>query len=297
MPPPKTYILPPTFDYTPNSSIRLGNLLSDPFTPHRPLAVLPNQPGRHHPIITTTQTNLSITHTTTRSASLSLSAQLLELAGLKAASELSLSGTTTYSAARVTTRVCEPSTPADEDAIHELVMATPRAKRILFGGAVGVGGRLFLITGVKTAEGFTVASESGVKKGGSLGGDVPLAAVVPGLAVGAEVGVGRERSEGEGYTVEEEVVIAYRVVVVRKRGWRGSELELAEFRGRDRERMLGDDEVGDGESGEDMIEVAEVGVEDIGIEGDDEEEVSIKKVVVESEEGEVVVLSMDDGME
>jgi hypothetical protein len=52
-------------------------------------------------------------------------------------------------------------------------------------------------------------------------------------------------------------------------------------------------------NGEDMIEVAEVGVEDIGPEDDhdDREGVSVKKVVVEHEEGEVVVLSMDDGME
>ncbi|EAQ90243.1 predicted protein [Chaetomium globosum CBS 148.51] len=286
MPPPKTYILPPTFDYPPNSSIRLGNLLTEPFTPHRPLAVLPAESLPD--IATTTQTNLTITHTTNRGASLSLSAHLLELAGLKAASEFSLSGSTTYSAATVTTRFCEP----DEAAIQNLVMATPRAKRILFPSR-GISGRLFVITGIKTAEGFSVSRESGVRRGGTLGADVPLAAAVPGLAVGAEVGGDREKGDEEAYAVEGEVVIAYRVVVVGKRGWRrGGELELVEYRGKGRERMLGDDDANAGD-GEEMIEVTEAGSEDIGYE-DDDGEVSVKKAVVESEEGEVVVFSMED---
>ena len=283
MPLPKTYILAPTFDYPPASSIRLGNLLADPFSPHRPVAVL--APGLHPPITTTIQTNLSVTRTTTRGGSLSLSAQLLELAGLKLASEISLSGTTAYSATSVTTRFFD--TDPGEHAIRELVGATPRAKRVL---DRVVGGKLFMITGVKTAEGFAVTSERGVKRGGSLGGDAPPAAVVPGLALGAEVGVNRETGEAEGYTVEGEVVIAYRVVVIRKKVWRRRELELGEYRGGDRERMLGDDE--DGESGENGIEVGEVRAEDIGG-GDDEEDVTVKQVTMESEEGEVILLNME----
>ncbi|KAH6637315.1 hypothetical protein F5144DRAFT_210970 [Chaetomium tenue] len=289
MPISKTYILPPTFDYPPNSSIRLGNLLSDPFTPHKPLAVLPADSLPN--IITTTQTNLSITHSTNRTAFLCLSAHLLELAGLKAAAEFSLYGSTTYSASTVTTRFYEP----DEAAVRALVMATPRAQRILFGSRV-VSGRLFVITGVKTAEGFVVARESGVRHGGTLGTDVPLAAAVPALVVGAEVGGYEDKGDREAYTVEGEVVIAYRVVVVGKKGWRrGGELELAEYRGKDRERMLGDDDDDDDDSGagEDMVEIMEAGAEDIGP-VDDDGEVSVKKVVVESEEGEVVVFSMDN---
>ncbi|KAK3382919.1 hypothetical protein B0T24DRAFT_27653 [Lasiosphaeria ovina] len=294
MPPPKVYILPPTFEYPPNSSIRLGNLLSNPFAPHRPLAILPTE--SHPPTAATTQTNLSISRTTTRGASASLSAQILGLAGVKAASEFSLSGTTAYSAATVTTRFFE-SDPPDE-AIRALAAANPRAERILFGRRAMGGGKLFMITGVKIAEGFTVSSGNGARKAGTVGADVPLVAVgAPGLSIGAEVGGVRERSEGEAYTVEGEVVIAYRVVVIRKHG-RG--LELDEYRDKDRERMLRDDDADGGESGEigaDLVEVMDVGVGDVVSGDDDEEETDARQVVLEGEEGEVMILGVGDAVQ
>ncbi|KAK4159910.1 hypothetical protein QBC43DRAFT_246543 [Cladorrhinum sp. PSN259] len=293
-PPPKTYILPPTFDLPPNTSIRLGNLLSDPFTPHRPLATLPFDP----PTSTTIQTNLVTTLTTSSSANTSLSAHLLSLAGLSIASEFSLSGTTTYSAAKVTT--CQFSSPVSpsEDEIRALVLGTPRANKILFGR--GLKEKLFLITGIKTAEGFTVSSESEIKKGGRVGADVPIPGGM-GAGIGAEVGVSRGRGGGEGYAVEGEVVIGYRVLVVKRRGWRTrgtGEVELGEYRGRERERMLGDDDDDDDDDDydkeEDGIEVGEGAVEDIGFESDDEDVGATTTVVVDSEEGEVVVFSMGD---
>ncbi|KAK4194188.1 hypothetical protein QBC40DRAFT_302354 [Triangularia verruculosa] len=290
MPPPKTYILPPTFDLPPETSIKLGNLLSTAFTPHRPLATLPTTTI---PLSTTVQTNLTTTHSTALSANTSLSAHLLSLAGLSIASEFSVSGTTTYSAAKVTTTQFSSPTSPSEDDIQALILATPRAKRILFDRVVG--GKLFMITGIKTAEGFTVNTETGVKKGGSLGGDVPIGGT--GVGIGAEVGVVREKGDGEGYTVEGEVVIGYRVLVVRRRGWRRGEgeVELGEYRSRERERMLGDEE--ENEEEEDGIEVGEGGVEDIGFEsGDEDEDVALKTVVVDSDEGEVVVCSMGDGV-
>ncbi|KAK0647030.1 hypothetical protein B0T16DRAFT_353866 [Cercophora newfieldiana] len=256
----KTYILPSTFDHPP-TSITLGSLLADPFNPHRTLATFPaSKPST----TTTTRTNLFITRSSTSKTSLSLSTRLLELAGLKLASELSLSQTITYAAASVTVTSYEP--PLDE--IHSLILATPRAKRILFGSVLG--GKLFLITGVQTAVGFTVSAESSTKRGGSLGADVPLASAVPGWEVGGGLAGSRERREGETYTVEGEVVIAYRVLVVKKRGWR-AELSLADYRARDTSRMLGDGDDDEKKAGED---------------------VSVGTLVFDSEEGEAVVFSM-----
>ncbi|KAK4445203.1 hypothetical protein QBC34DRAFT_473149 [Podospora aff. communis PSN243] len=271
----KTYILPTTFDLPP-SAITLGSLLADPFTPHRTLAILPPS----NPT-TTTRTNLSVTRSGTNTTSLSLSARLLELAGLKLASEKSLSRTTTFTATSVTTTFYEP--PLEE--VYALILATPRAKRIMFGSVLG--GKVFLVTGVQTAVGFTLSAESGVKKGGSLGAEVPLAAAVPGVEVGGEMGLARERSEGESFTVEGEVVIAYRVVVVRKRGW-SRELSLADYRARDKSRMLGDDD----EMKKEEMEVGEVGSGDLGLEDDESGDAEVEKVLVDSEEGGAVVFSM-----
>lgn len=142
---------------------------------------------------------------------------------------------------------------------------------------------MFLITGVQTAVGFTISSESVVTKGGSVGADVPLASVVPGLELGGEVGGLRERSEEESYTVGGEVIIAYRVLAVKKRGWK-RELSLADYRARDRSRMLGDEEKGE------EMEASEVGMGDMGIHGDESEE-EVEKTVVESEEGEWAIFS------
>ncbi|KAK5656926.1 hypothetical protein OQA88_3448 [Cercophora sp. LCS_1] len=267
----KTYILPSTFDHPP-ASIRLGTLISDPFVPTRTLAALPAPAPT-----TSTKTDLSITRSNTNCASISISARILELAGLKLATERSLSRTTTFSATSVTTTFFEP--PLEE--IYALILATPRAKRIVFGSMLG--GKVFLITGVQTAVGFTVSSESGVKTGGTFGADMPILGAVA-VELGGEVGGLRERSEGESYTVEGEVVIAYRVLVVKKRGWK-AELSLADYRARDRSRMLGD-----GEEEEEM-EVAEVGIGDMGLDGDESEE-EVEKTVVESEEGEVAIFSM-----
>ncbi|KAK0672559.1 hypothetical protein QBC41DRAFT_299500 [Cercophora samala] len=289
--PPKTYLLPPTFDLPPETSIRLGNLLSDPFAPHRPLASLPIPPAN---TATTIQTNLVTTRTKSDSLSGSVSAGLLQLVGGRLSGGVGRSGRTRFAAGRVTTRqVVDVEGCCDQ--IGELVGlegGNPRVRRVLFGG-LGVGrgrGRLYLIVGVKSAEGFKVWREGGVKRGVGVGGEVPLGVAGGGVDLGGEVAAGREVVEGEGYEVEGEVVIAYRVVVVKRRGWREKGVELGEYRGRDRERMLGDEE-GDGDLDvEEGIEVAEMGLEG----EEDEEDMGVRRVVVESEEGEVVVLSVED---
>ena len=72
---------------------------------------------------------------------------------------------------------------------------------------------------------------------------MPLAAAeVAGVSVSAEVGGLTQKGREEWYTVDGEVVIAYRVLAIRKRVWRKNELNLDEDRGRDEERMLGDDD-------------------------------------------------------
>ncbi|KAM7210131.1 hypothetical protein V8F06_014487 [Rhypophila decipiens] len=330
--PPKTYILPPAFDQQGSSSSTvslLGALLSDPFAPHRPLATLP--PESHPPTSTSTQLKLSLTRSTTHSvsASFSLSAQLLELAALKTASNLSFSSTRTYSAPRVTTYFFERD--PDEDAVRALISSNPRAGKVLSSGrfpGAGGGGKLYMVTAVKVADGgFTVSTERVTSKDVSVGGDLPVGAVAGGLPVGvsmgAEAGGSRASSETDEYTVEGEVVIAYRVVVIRmKRRWlwrRGGKeedlggLDLDEFRSGDRERMLGDgddddddDDDSDGggvdkcEDGE--VEAVDVAVEDLGCENDDneeeeeEEETNARRLVLESDEGEVVVLGTVGGL-
>ncbi|KAK3345894.1 hypothetical protein B0T25DRAFT_583187 [Lasiosphaeria hispida] len=275
MAPPRTYLLPPTFDMP---SIPLGNLLANPFTPLRVLTVLP---AHHHPPTTTTvQTNLSITRTAGRGASASLSAQLLALVGLRLSAEVSTTASTTYSAARVTTQ----SFAGDPDAaaIHKAITESPRASRVI--GEWG--GRLFLVTGVKVAEGFTVAREAGVRMGVGLGGGGP---VVPGLDVGGEVGGLRERGEAEGYGVEGEVVIGYKVLVVRRKGWKGEDMELEDYRTRNEGRMLGDTSDSDEELG---VDVTELLAEDLGTA---DEQLHVKRDIVDSEEGQVVVLAWHDG--
>ncbi|KAK0716160.1 hypothetical protein B0H67DRAFT_554525 [Lasiosphaeris hirsuta] len=273
MAPPKTYLLPSTFDIP---SIPLGNLLANPYTPLRALAVLP---ADHHPPTTTTvQTNLSITRTAGRSASATLSAQLLGLVGLRFSAEISTTTSTTYSAARVTTQSFAGD--PDEAVIYKAVTESLRASRVL-----GVwGGKLFLVVGVKVAEGFTVARETGVRKGVGLGGDGPA---VPGVDVGGEVAGLSERGETDEYGVEGEVVIGYRVLVIRRKGWKGEAMELEEYRTRNEGRMLGDDS--DGGEEEPGVDATELLAEDLDMENED---MSVKRFIVDSEEGQAVVLSV-----
>lgn len=215
---------------------------------------------------------------------------------MKACSEFSSSSTKTYSAAKVTTRFFEGD--PDEEAVRDLILGNPRAGRVVFGRShrMGSGGKVYMITAIKVAEeGFTVSTELAVNNGGSLGSDLPVGAIAGGLpvgvSVGAEIGGSRERSEGEAYTVEGAVVIAYRLVVIRKCGWRGRELELDEFRSGDRERMLGDDDGSDdGMEGDDGVEVMDAAVEDLGCDDDEDDEMNPGQVVLESDEGQVVVL-------
>ncbi|KAK4183501.1 hypothetical protein QBC35DRAFT_507957 [Podospora australis] len=258
------YILPPSLNFRPDATadeISLGNLLVDPFSPHRPLARLPASLCPN--IDASTETNVSISRNNSVGGALSggvefaptLSRLLFQLGGVHASGELSRSQSKRFIASSVRTQVFDKH--PDIADIEALIRETPRAQRVLEDW-IGAG-RLFLIVGRKIAKGLTVAERSAVKRGVGVSlqiGTTVLAAATGGMApVSPNAGVSGFANQGESssVTVDGEVVLAYSLLRITTKGFLGRRrvTSFEEYRNSNVERLLGDgdDEVeGEGDN-------------------------------------------------
>lgn len=217
MAPKKTYIVSPNFDYPPGSSISLGNVLADHFSPHRSLCRLPavEWPSLN----TSSQTEISITHGASHGANISVGAQLLDIIATKIAGDVSTAGFTEYGMDTLRTEFFEAD--PSEDVVRELLWQNPRATRVLYHmGSAFWPQKLFMITGVKVAVGFNMSTAQQQRQSASVGADpagVLAAAGVP-VSADAEMGGFRERSHRTSLTAAGEVVLAYQLVTISPRG-------------------------------------------------------------------------------
>lgn len=237
MAPKKTYILSPNFDYKPGDSIALGNVIADPFNPHRPLCRLP---ADKWPSVTTTlHKEVDIAHDRSHGAKLGLGAQLLNSISANIAGEVETSSSTQYTTDALRTEFFEAD--PDEEAIRQLIGQSPRASRVLLSlSSVIWPQRLFMISGLKITVGLRVSSSETSERSMELGANPAGILSAGGLpvSVDAEVGASKGRVAGMNFTVEGEVILAYRLLRISPRGWSRRKLELDEYQSSDSGRML-----------------------------------------------------------
>ncbi|GME56730.1 Carbohydrate-binding-like protein [Neofusicoccum parvum] len=228
----KTYLLAPTFAFRPTGPIVLGTIIADPFAPHRALTTAdPGAPSP--PIDTVVELDRTIHRSTSRAARLGLWAQFLASVGGGVGAERGCDASAEYAMAALRT-VCYKEEPGEEE-IRARV-AAPRVRRAMRAG--GLRARpVYMVTGVKIAEGLVVATERVVRRGGGVGAAAP---VVEGVSVGVDGALEREEAERDEFRVGDDVVFAYQLLEIGLKGWREKTVRVNEFR--PKACFLGDEE-------------------------------------------------------
>ncbi|KAG0648340.1 hypothetical protein D0Z07_5175 [Hyphodiscus hymeniophilus] len=188
-PPTKTYLMVPNFDFPTDSSIQLGNILADPFTPHRPLTSL--APDKWPEITESLQKKRALVRKEGVEANFSVWLQALQMVGAKVGAEYGKSTKSEYNMDALRTSFFKAD-PSDEHI--KVLLSAPKvqsAMRSTFWSRP-----LYMISGLKIAEGFSVSSEANKHRGGSGGFS---AAVTPQVSVGVDVGGSTGRGETDSF--------------------------------------------------------------------------------------------------
>ncbi len=264
----KTYLLAPSFDYPPGSAIRLGALVADPLSPHRVLGQLP--PDKRPKVTTSIANDFFMTVTKAQHGKgPSAVAYMLQMFGGKilwgkivrgklvqdkTGGELTLDESAEYAMSSLRTEFFEAD-PRDDDL--EALLQTPRVQAAM---RHGLWARpLYLITGIKIAEGLSLSKSRTSRHGAASGLNVPL---FMGLDVSAslEASVAREKWHDTSFKMEQQVVLAYQLLRIARKGWRERRLEMETYR--PKAAFLGAEEDEDGDLDEEL-EISRVSLSDI----------------------------------
>ncbi|EOD50532.1 hypothetical protein UCRNP2_2694 [Neofusicoccum parvum UCRNP2] len=135
---------------------------------------------------------------------------------------------------------------------------------------------VYVVTGLKIAEGFELSSEVETKRAIRAGGS---AAVTADVSVGVQAGGSRTRKEGDSLRAGNDIVLAYQLLKIARKGWRGKAIAVDEFY--PKSGFLADEEDQDGHK----IEVEPGLVTQAELSQDLGEEKSIRGIEVEGNEG------------
>lgn len=241
----KTYLPAPNFDVPPDSSIRLGALLVNPFTPHRALASLAT--NKWPKITVTTQDDRIIEDNKQHGASFATGGQLLQSIGVKLRGEHKNNEHTKYSMKALRTEFFQED-PSEGDI--KALLNTPKVQNAM--QSTFWSRPLFLITGIKIAQGFSFSSNVDVQHNGNIGADIPVPGF-EGIAASFDVAGSLGDSHGDSFKAGNEVVLAYRLLKISRKGWKERRLAFEEYRSKS--AFLGADE--DNENWGDEIECTE----------------------------------------
>ncbi|KAL6851297.1 hypothetical protein ACO1O0_008425 [Amphichorda felina] len=234
----KTYLLAPDFTYKPTGPIQLGALIADPFRPTKVLSLPPTPP---QDIDTAIQRDHHLSRTNGHSFNISLWAQFLSSLGPTIGTSTARDATTSYSIDVLETRRLA-SIPLDgDDPLLRARLAEPRVRAAMRAGLYGRA-PVYLVTGVKLARGLSVRTEAQRSVGGSVGTSLPIGLEAVGVTAGAEVGTERRAGMESSFrgAEGEDVVFAYQVHVVKRRGWSGESVTVDGLH--PREGLLHDEE-------------------------------------------------------
>lgn len=268
-----TFLMAPSFDFPIDGSIQLGNLLVDPFTPHRPLVTL--APGKLPETIESLQENRNITSKEVQHARFSMWLKALQLVDGRTGVETGQRMTTNFKMNAIRTLFLKTD-PDDED-IRELLDApkVQSAMRSTFWSRP-----VFLISGLKVAEGFSLRSETGTRRNA----DARLsAAATCEVSLGMDTGISAEMDEFNSFQSGQDIVVAYQLLKIsRKR----RDLAIKEYR--PKAGFLGDEDRGPQLSEE--FEVTTVTEEDLA---NVDEDVVLENVIADEDGTSILIASVE----
>ena len=210
--PKKTYFLTPSFNYAPPpiGSIKLGNIIANPASPHRPLnpkATLIPPPADS--IQTTFQNDWKSTLSKSNSASIGLYAKFLSLilgAGANASVNWDREDASQYAFKKLETTFFDP---LDVEGYLANAMEAPNVKRFIEKSRIRK--PVYMVTGLKIARGGRIKSSKIRGHGGAVSIGLDGTALAAPVEVGPEVEIQRERGEAVEWNTEDDFVFAYRL--------------------------------------------------------------------------------------
>ncbi|KAL0259224.1 hypothetical protein SLS55_006729 [Diplodia seriata] len=272
----KTYLLAPNFDFRPDGPIALGNIIADPFRPHRVLTKA--DPSTVQPETETIfQDDFVTHHSAGHGVSLSIWAEFLASVGINLGTDLTKDSNTEYNMSSLKTVYFKDA--LSEQELHQRVNV-PRVRNVLQSGHIR-SRPVYMITGIKIAENLEVATEHDAHKGINAGVSVP---VVEGISVGGNVGLTKDKGRGQSFRARQDVVFAYQLLEIRLKGWREETLEVQEFKSK--AAFLGDKEGKDTE-----VEAEAVGTTASSFSALDRKDISLKEVEIDNGDETCVCIS------
>jgi hypothetical protein len=219
-----TYLLAPNWTFRPGGPIALGNIVADPFRPHRvlskPAAAAANLPET----VTATEINWRLATEKVRSINISLWARLFDKVRLDVGvhRRKAASGTFTMASLDTVYFVDEPSLEEIRARAHE-----PRVRGVLRADSLLRGGAVYMVTGLKIARGFRLTHDSSTDMGAHAGA---AGEVAPEAAVGGKLEVGAQTSLADGFECANNIIFAYQLLRIRPKGWgKDKTIEIDEF--------------------------------------------------------------------
>ncbi|KAM3440298.1 hypothetical protein MY4824_002287 [Beauveria thailandica] len=88
---------------------------------------------------------------------------------------------------------------------------------------------LYLITGIKVAEGFSLSSSRTAQRGSAAAADAPVIALLD-ASVSLEASMARKRWHDTSFTMDHQVILAYQLLRIARKGWRERRLDVDEYR-------------------------------------------------------------------
>lgn len=216
----QTYILAPNFTLTASpESPRypwLGNIIADPLLPtSRTLDKLSSGPPDN--IVSVQEEKNTYTKSNGRSINASIWATFLQAASANLGGATTKDVSIKYSmSAGMETRYFEPT----DDEVTARVERSAKARAAMDSGLFGRR-PVYMITGLKIAKGFSLESSVDMSVAGDFGGSAPITPAGE-VSAGAEVGGSLHRQQQMSYKTGKgvDVIFAYQVHVIAKKGWR-----------------------------------------------------------------------------
>ncbi len=254
-----TYLLAPNWTFQPGGPIALGNIISDPFRPHRWLSKL----GPDEDVPKTECSNEANWHMETenvRSDNISLWTKIFNLAQVDTGARRCKANNVAFDMSHLETVYFVDEPTVDDMAIRA---RHPRVSAVLNSGSPFRRGTIYMVTGLKIAHDFRLTQTSSIDRGGHAGAEQEvMPAMGLGVSVGGEVQVGGEARHERGFEATNDIIFAYQLLRIRVKGKMGNEVfEVEEFQ--DKAAFLNDDDDIEEEMDNLVLETDAVSLEDL----------------------------------
>jgi hypothetical protein len=227
-----TYLLAPNWSFRPNGRIALGNVVVDPFRPHRP--VLKADPNKPLPTDETTEKNWKLSLETATNFNVSLWTKFLEKIDVAASAHRERIKNGHFTMKELVT-VALKDDPSDKEI--SALCNDPNVKEFMKLDSV-LCKPVYMITGFKIAKKFALKAENSKDDGVDVKGGGEVA---PEASVGGKVEASKKKKISDEFESENDIIFAYQLLKIKPKGWtRNKKIEVTEFQ--PKEALLADEE-------------------------------------------------------